>query len=35
MGKKSCYGTVDDTLNTFATCLNRTDIKFVHVRQSS
>src|SRR5258706_8719306 len=31
-GVKNCYGIVGDTLNTFATCLNRSDIKFVHMR---
>ena len=27
-GVKNCYGIVGDTLNTFATSLNRSDIKF-------
>src|SRR5712672_1115340 len=31
-GVKNCYGIVGDTLNTFATSLNRSDIKFVHMR---
>jgi pyruvate dehydrogenase (quinone) len=31
-GVKNCYGIVGDTLNTFATCLSRSDIKFVHMR---
>src|SRR5271170_710027 len=31
-GVKHCYGIVGDTLNTFATSLNRSDIKFVHMR---
>ena len=31
-GVKHCYGIVGDTLNTFATCLSRSDIKFVHMR---
>src|SRR5579862_3428541 len=29
---KHCYGIVGDTLNTFATSLYRSDIKFVHMR---
>src|SRR5260370_13199396 len=31
-GVKNCYGIVGDTLNTFATSLSRSDIKFVHMR---
>src|SRR5271169_2239466 len=31
-GVKHCYGIVGDTLNTFATSLNRSDIQFVHMR---
>src|ERR1700680_3348953 len=31
-GVKNCYGIVGDTLNTFATRLSRSDIKFVHMR---
>src|SRR5271170_6998112 len=31
-GVKHCYGIVGDTLNTFATSLSRSDIKFVHMR---
>jgi len=31
-GVKNCYRIVGDTLNTFATCLSRSDIKFVHMR---
>ena len=31
-GVKHCYGIVGDTLNTFATSLNASDIKFVHMR---
>jgi pyruvate dehydrogenase (quinone) len=31
-GVKHCYGIVGDTLNTFATSLNESDIKFVHMR---
>jgi thiamine pyrophosphate-dependent acetolactate synthase large subunit-like protein len=31
-GVKNCYGIVGDTLNSFATCLSRSDIKFVHMR---
>src|ERR1700676_2598831 len=31
-GVKNCYGIVGDPLNTFATCLSRSDIKFVHMR---
>jgi pyruvate dehydrogenase (quinone) len=31
-GVKNCYGIVGDTLNTFATCMSRSDIKFVHMR---
>src|ERR1700694_400826 len=31
-GVKNCYGIVGDTLNTFATNLSRSDIKFVHMR---
>ena len=31
-GVQHCYGIVGDTLNTFATSLNRSDIKFVHMR---
>jgi len=31
-GVKNCYGIVGDTLNTFATCISHSDIKFVHMR---
>src|ERR1700691_6444560 len=31
-GVKHCFGIVGDTLNTFATSLSRSDIKFVHMR---
>src|SRR6202041_4148753 len=31
-GVKNCYGIVGDTLNTFATSLKASDIKFVHMR---
>lgn len=31
-GVKTCYGIVGDTINTFATCLSRSDIEFVHMR---
>src|ERR1700693_4595379 len=31
-GVKNCYGIVGDTLNTFATSLSRSYIKFVHMR---
>src|SRR5258705_13213040 len=31
-GVKTCYGIVGDTLNTLATSLSRSDIKFVHMR---
>jgi len=31
-GVKNCYGIVGDTLNTFATSLNRSDISSVHMR---
>src|SRR5712664_2579107 len=31
-GVKNCYGIVGDTLNTFATSLSRSEIKFVHMR---
>ena len=31
-GVKNCYGIVGDTLNTFAACISRSDIKFVHMR---
>ena len=31
-GVKHCYGIVGDTLNTFATSLNASDIEFVHMR---
>src|SRR3984885_2248259 len=31
-GVKNCYGIVGDTLNTFATSLSRSNIKFVHMR---
>jgi pyruvate dehydrogenase (quinone) len=31
-GVQNCYGIVGDTLNTFATSLSRSDIKFVHMR---
>src|SRR5579863_1952480 len=31
-GVKHCYGIVGDTLNTFATSLSRSEIKFVHMR---
>jgi pyruvate dehydrogenase (quinone) len=31
-GVKHCYGIVGDTLNTFATSLSHSDIKFVHMR---
>jgi pyruvate dehydrogenase (quinone) len=31
-GVKHCYGIVGDTLNTIATCISRSDIKFVHMR---
>jgi thiamine pyrophosphate-dependent acetolactate synthase large subunit-like protein len=31
-GVKNCYGIVGDTLNTLATSLSRSDIKFVHMR---
>jgi pyruvate dehydrogenase (quinone) len=31
-GVKNCYGIVGDTLNNFASCLSRSDIKFVHMR---
>src|ERR1700739_3013688 len=31
-GVKNCYGIVGDTLNTFATSMSRSDIKFVHMR---
>ena len=31
-GVKHCYGIVGDTLNTFATQLARSEIKFVHMR---
>ena len=31
-GVRNCYGIVGDTLNTFATCLSRSEIEFVHVR---
>src|SRR5258708_35210632 len=31
-GVKNCYGIVGDTLNTFATSISRSNIKFVHMR---
>src|SRR5260370_6709645 len=31
-GVRNCYGIVGDTLNTFATSLSRSEIKFVHMR---
>jgi len=31
-GVKNCYGVLGPTLNTFATYLNRGDIKCVHMR---
>ena len=31
-GVKNCYGIVGDTLNNFASCLSRSEIKFVHMR---
>jgi pyruvate dehydrogenase (quinone) len=31
-GVRHCYGIVGDTLNSFATCLSRSEIKFVHMR---
>ena len=31
-GVKHCYGIVGDTLNTFATALSRSEIRFVHMR---
>ncbi len=31
-GVKHCYGIVGDTLNTFATCLSRSEIEFVQMR---
>jgi pyruvate dehydrogenase (quinone) len=31
-GVKHCYGVVGDTLNTFATAISRSGIKFVHMR---
>lgn len=31
-GVKHCYGIVGDTLNTFATSLSRSEIRFVHMR---
>src|SRR5713101_4151432 len=31
-GVKHCYGIVGDTLNTFATSLSQSEIKFVHMR---
>src|SRR5260221_4342405 len=31
-GVNDCYGIVGDTMNRFATCLSRSDIKFVHMR---
>src|SRR5271163_4862735 len=31
-GVKHCYGIVGDTLNTFASSLSRSDIRFVHMR---
>src|SRR5271168_4148876 len=31
-GVKNCYGIVGDTLNTIATSLSRSEIKFVHMR---
>ena len=31
-GVKNCYGIVGDTLNGFASCLSRSEIKFVHMR---
>jgi pyruvate dehydrogenase (quinone) len=31
-GVKNCYGIVGDTLNSFAACISRSDIKFVHMR---
>jgi pyruvate dehydrogenase (quinone) len=31
-GVKNCYGIVGDTLNSFASCLSRSEIKFIHMR---
>lgn len=31
-GVKSCYGIVGDTLNSFASCLSRSEIRFIHMR---
>src|ERR1700722_17135677 len=31
-GVKNCYGIVGDTLNNFAACLERSEIKFCHMR---
>src|SRR6201992_910128 len=31
-GVRHCYGIVGDTLNTFATCLSRSEIEFVQMR---
>jgi pyruvate dehydrogenase (quinone) len=31
-GVKNCYGIVGDTLNSFASCLARSEIKFIHMR---
>ena len=31
-GVRNCYGIVGDTLNSFASCLSRSEIKFIHMR---